>query len=402
MRRTCIAVWMILGINFSASAQISKLPYSALPEDFFGGAVALSGNSAIVGASGEDSCGSNAGAARIFDRDPSTGSWHTSARISCDDCMPNRFFGRNVAISGDVVVVASGFEYFATERQNVAHVFERDSDGTWHETAHLRPDDDLPGSFATAVDVDGDRILVVSSGDRLHGRYRGAAYMFERSAEGEWAQTARIEPMSGIGRQATIIGGSGAIDGSRMIVSAPGIAGTRSGSVVIFEHDEVANAWLQRAQLGGYSSANIAVDISGDLAITGDHDRGRGGSARLYGRDGTGGWALIDRLVPAVSSQSGGVGMDVAVRSGLALVVAYDDQLDQQTNIDRVVFVFESDGAGQWRQRHIIDIGETEFGASIDMDSNQVIIGSSGDFTEGSAYVVRLHGGSMLSPARNE
>lgn len=392
-------VWLIIGIACvllltSASAQISKLPHIAEPEDFFGSAVGISGDLAAVGASGEDVCGEHSGAVYVFERDPLTGIWGAGHRIVCSECRPNHFFGQDLAISGDVLVVASGTEYFAREHPNVAHVFERTADGNWAEVAHLQPAQPALGTFATSVDVDGGHILVVSSGDRLHGRYPGAAYVFERSTDGVWEQTANIAPARGSMAKGDVFGGSGALEGDRMIIGAPARAGGSAGAVYMFEKDRTSGQWLQRARLDGFSSASIDVDISNDVAIAGDHQRGalRRGEVRLFTREESGGWRLHQRLIPSVSSQSGAFGTAVSLQDELALVVGYDEQLDQAYNIDRVVFVFEPDTpGGEWRQRHVIDIGETEFGAAIDSDDGYAIVGSSADVRPGAAYVVRVH-----------
>lgn len=391
MTRLLAGILCVMVAAWPAAAQITKLPHEPDREDFFGAAVSLSGNSAVVGASGEDSCGPYSGAAYVFDR-AFNGVWNQATRIACGECRPGQFFGQDVAISGDVAVVAAGAEYFAAERTSAAHVFERTDGGTWREVAHLGPTQTDPGTFATSVDVDGDRILVVASGDRTQGTYSGAAYVFERSTEGRWEQAARIVPVVGSTARGDVFGSSGAIHGDRIIIGAPARPGTRLGSVYIFEYSPAAQSWLQRARLDGYSSADIAVDIHGDHAITGDHERGTGlGNARLYERNADGGWRLRQQLVPAVSSQSGGVGTRVAAGNGRALVVGFDEQLDQATNIDRVVFVFEPDDRGVWRQRHILDIGETAFGTDLEVDGGYAIIGSSGDQAPGAAFVVRIH-----------
>lgn len=378
----------------SATAQISKLPHLPEAEDFFGSAVSLSGDRAAVGASGEDACGEHSGAVYVFEREPRTGVWSRSSRITCSECRPNHFFGQGLALAGNALVVASGTEYFAREHPNVAHVFERSEEGDWTEVAHLRPEQPAIGVFGTSVDVDGDRILVLSSGDRLRGQHSGAAYVFERSDDGMWTEAARILPARSSTARGDAFGGSGALRGDRMIVGAPSLTSRPAGAIYVFERDAVSGDWLQRARFDGFSSASLAVDISDSLALVGDHQRGglRRGEARLFTRDASGGWSLNQRLVPSVSSQSGAFGTDVVLEDGRALVVGYDEQLDQAYNIDRVVFVFERDAAGgSWRQRHVIDIGETEFGAAIDADDGYAIIGSSGDAGPGAAYVVRVH-----------
>lgn len=391
--RTLLACILPLCLIGAAHGQITKLPHDPAPDDFFGSAVAISGDHAAVGASGEDECGPHSGAAYVFSRSPDTGVWSEPQRIVCTECRRNQFFGQEMAMDGDVLVVAGGTEYFGQEQPNTAHVFERDADGVWRERAHLQPDVALRGTFATSVDVDDGRILVVASGDRRTNA-AGVAFIYEVNDEGEWQQQAVIRPVPPARPQSDVFGGRGAIDGDRVIISAPGRSATRGGAIYLFERHPATGHWQQRARVDGFSNANLAVALEGDLALVGDSEGGRigGGRARLLARDDSGGWTIAQQLVPSASSHSGAFGTAVSLMDGRALVVGFDEQLDQAVNIDRVVFVFEPDEReGEWRQRHIIDIGETEFGAALDADGGYAIVGSSGDTRRGAAYVIRIH-----------
>ncbi|MFW5973117.1 MAG: hypothetical protein ACOCTG_03920 [Bacteroidota bacterium] len=388
-----MAVLLIGSITYSglSAAQISKLPLDPADESFFGTSVAVDGQTAAVGASGESICG----AVHTFDLDSSTGIWHHGQRLTpSDECVPNQFFGRMVAIWQDVLVVSSGGEFFATERPNTVYVFERRENGQWRETARLSPaDSDATRTFGASVDVDAGRILVTAAGDRMHGRYSGSAYVYERNSNGGWTQSHVIVPAGEKTEQRHAFGVSGALDGNRIIVGAPSVVGSRTGAVYLFEFDETASTWLQRARFDGFSSATLSVDVRGDFAIAGDHEGGmmRRGEARLLVREASGAWRVQQRLIPSVSSQSGGFGMEVGLMHDRALVVGFDEQLDQPTNIDRVVFVFVAHSEGRWLQRHVVDIGEPDFGSALSTNHSLAIVGRSGVNTAGAAYVIHIH-----------
>ncbi|MCH8962001.1 MAG: hypothetical protein IH820_11930, partial [Bacteroidetes bacterium] len=168
---------MMIGTASTAHAQIDKLPHpDTTSGNFFGVAVSIDGNRALVGASSEDTCDTNAGAAYLFERNADTNHWFEVAKLVPDDCLTGLFFGRSVALSGDRALVAAANE-FSASKSNAAYLFERDSTGTWNQTARLTADTkEEEGPFAASVSLDGDRALVTTWGDPSDGKYGGAAY----------------------------------------------------------------------------------------------------------------------------------------------------------------------------------------------------------------------------------
>lgn len=376
-----------------AAAQIYELPPpDTTAGNFFGNATSLDGDRALVGASGENVCGENSGTAYIFERDPETDTWQRVARLVPGDCEADNFFGRSVSLSGDRALVAASGEFFSTEASNAAYLFERDSTGTWKEVVRLTLDTEAQeGPFAAAVALDGDRALITASGDPVHGRYSGAAYVYERDPEtGGWEQQARVTATGGPG----IFGGSAALDGDRFVVSASTYFDQKPGSVYIFERDPATGRWHQAARFGDIDDFFISVDIDGDRVLVGESKAGsdRSGAATLYTRDASGRWSLAATLRPKTPYKYGAFGTNVALQGDYALVVGYDEQLGLDFNIDRVVYVFKHDPTtGQWRQQHIIDIGEVAFGADVDFDGGVALIGDVSDRRAGAAYVVHVH-----------
>jgi hypothetical protein len=377
-------------LSADVTAQISKLPHDGTPGDFFGAAVAIDDSLAIVGAPSEDACGQNSGAAYIFRRNSTSGVWKKLARVSSPQCEPGQLFGRSVAISGQTAVIAAGGESFAGDRSASAYIVQI-LDESVDIVERLQPGTgEVEGLFASQVSIDGNRILVISSGDRARGRFQGMAHIYQRDPEGVWKKRWSIQPARIV--ESTAFGGRGAIRGGYVMITAPGVPPNGRGAVYVFEHNPMADAWLQRSRIDGFSHGDLTVSISDSHALVGDHSGNRGqGRALLLRREVGGAWISMQELRPSVTTQSGALGTSVALNGDRALVVGYDEQLDVAHNIDRVVFVFEPDPQARWSQRHVVDIGEVYFGASVDFDGRDAIVGLAGDDVSGAAYVVRIH-----------
>ncbi|MEE4637426.1 MAG: FG-GAP repeat protein, partial [Wenzhouxiangella sp.] len=151
--------------------------------DQFGMALAISGNTLVVGVAGEDSGSSGingdpfdnslqeAGAVYVFVRDEE-GSWTQQAYIKASN--PDEFdnFGASVAIDGDLLVVGAKFEdgsasgVDANQSDNsasnagAAYVFVRNEEGQWSQQAYLKPSNtDAGDQFGFSVAASGDTVL---------------------------------------------------------------------------------------------------------------------------------------------------------------------------------------------------------------------------------------------------
>ncbi|MEX0747790.1 MAG: FG-GAP repeat protein [Rhodothermales bacterium] len=387
--RLLLAGVVVVASHSVASGQIFELPRTDTTSgDFFGTAVAIDGERVLVGATAVNTCGVNSGAAYLYERTPGREEWRAVAQLVPSDCQEGRFFGRSVSISGDYAVVASSREFFSLEASNAAYVFERDSLGAWREAARLTGlSEEREGAFATSVSIDGERILVTTSGDPVHGRFGGAAYIFERDQDsGAWEVAARLTTDSGVRRG--IFGTNGSLNGNTIAVSASTYFRNRPGSLFVFERS-AEGSWQQTSRFGGIDDFFISVDAGKDRVIAGESKAGRHGAARIFERGSS--WRVAQTLVPSEPYDAGAFGSTVAIEGDYALVVGYDEQLGLDFNIDRVVFVFKYHPATDtWRQHFIIDVGELAFGASLDIDGAVAVIGSASESAPGTAYVVRI------------
>ena len=122
--------------------------------DWFGFSVALSGNTAVIGAAGDDQKGS----AQVFVRTGS--SWAYQATLTPPGVELNSLAGYSVAVDGNTAVVGSVYAQTAGELTGRATVFVR-SGVTWSFQQDLTSTDTLPNDdFGTSVDVEGDVAIV--------------------------------------------------------------------------------------------------------------------------------------------------------------------------------------------------------------------------------------------------
>ena len=153
-------------------------------EDFLGQSVAVSntGRTIIAGApQDEDPNGDYAGSAYVFERSNNT--WDHQAKLTPSDGDTEDYFGGAVTVSGEgevVVVGAGGNEDPNGTGAGSAYMFQR-SNGSWEEQAKLTADDgDSEDAFGAAVEVasDGSAALVSAYMDE-DSNGEGAAYIFD-------------------------------------------------------------------------------------------------------------------------------------------------------------------------------------------------------------------------------
>ena len=227
--------------------------------DFFGSSVAVSGDTVVVGAWGEDSnvTGVNgnqadnsaqfSGAAYVFIR--SSGAWSQQAYFKASNAGALDTFGDSVAVSGDMVVVgAQGEDSNATGvngnqaddsavNSGAAYVFAH-SGGVWSQQAYLKASNtDTADEFSISVAVSGDTLVVGARDDSnatgVNGNQAdnsaaesGAAYVFFRSG-GIWSQQAYLKASNT--EVADLFGWSVAVSSDTLVVAAPGEASNATG-----------------------------------------------------------------------------------------------------------------------------------------------------------------------------
>ena len=146
--------------------------------DWFGRSVALDGDTAVIGASGDDDNGEDSGSAYVFTR--TAGVWTEQAKLLPSDGASDYSFGGSVALDGDTAVIGSTPEFGGS-----AYVFTRIGN-VWTEQAKLGPlDCATVGGFGRSVALDGDTAVIASQGFDDNDTFVDSACVFTRVA-GVW------------------------------------------------------------------------------------------------------------------------------------------------------------------------------------------------------------------------
>jgi hypothetical protein len=179
------------------------------PFDLFGSALALRGDTLAVGARSADSTsGLNAGAVYVYQRQG--GDWSLQARLAAKDARGSDFFGQDLVLVEDALLVgAPGHdERAADDNFGAVYLFQRRGDA-WSQADRLSAPDLAPNAqFGTALALDeGSGTLVVyTQTERLNQdlepgmeelgpieNYSGSVYVFERHGA-DWRYQARLTP----------------------------------------------------------------------------------------------------------------------------------------------------------------------------------------------------------------
>ena len=143
--------------------------------DQFGYSVSVSGDTAIVGAFGDNDDGFDSGSAYIFVRSGAT--WSQQAKLTAGDAAAGDQFGYSVSVSSDTAVVGAIFDDDAGSASGSAYVFGR-SGATWSQQAKLSAGDAAAGDqFGYFVSVSGNTAVVGAIFDDDAGSASGSAYI---------------------------------------------------------------------------------------------------------------------------------------------------------------------------------------------------------------------------------
>jgi hypothetical protein len=160
--------------------EIDKLsPDDLAVNDDFGATLALDQGRVAIGSPSDDDHGNASGSVYVYARDP-TG-WSLQQKVTAVDATQDEHFGQAVALSGDTLVVGAIDVAGSTPWGGAVYVF-RWTGESWRQEAKLTPSGLLPfGYFGSSVSVDGSRIAGGAHLDDLAAEHAGAAYVYDRS-----------------------------------------------------------------------------------------------------------------------------------------------------------------------------------------------------------------------------
>jgi len=268
--------------------QLFKLTASdAAQLDLFGGSVAISGNTALIGARGDDDAGRASGSAYLFD--VTTG--NQLLKLTASDAAEVAFFGNSVAISGNTALVgAERDDNDGGLDSGAAYLFDI---ATGNQLFKLIASDAAElDFFGSSVAISGNTALVGASGDEDGGPGSGSAYLFDITTG---IQLFKLTASDAAERD--FFGSSVSISGNTALIGASGDddGGFGSGSAYLFDittGEQIAKLTASDAAQG--DEFGFSVTISGNTALVGARFEDNGG---FFSRD-TGAAYLFENEIP--------------------------------------------------------------------------------------------------------
>ncbi len=249
---------------------------------------------------------------------------HEATLMSAPEPLQDAF-GSGLAVHGDVAVIGASGDDALGEDAGAVHVY-RHGGRAWVPEATLRAKDgDAGDRLGSQVDIDGDQIVVGAPHDDVNGPNSGSAYVFGFDGT-SWEQQAKLLPADGAGPHR--FGEDVAIDGDRLLVGAPagesayifrrrGTAWTEEAKLVAID-----------CSLGHFGNS---VDLQAGVALVGaGWDVANGpfaGAAFVFRFDGRS-WIGEAKILPRDGDSGDEFGAEVGLSGGQALVGApFDEEI---------------------------------------------------------------------------
>lgn len=296
----------------------------------FGVSMAVDGDLLVVGAVTDDDFADESGAAYVYSRGVD-GNWTQVQKLKASDASEGALFGIAVAISGDSLVVGA---LDGQSFQGDAYVFSRDGNGLW--TQQVKLVNDFGG--VRAVAIEGDTALVASNSDNRLFIYErdgvnwplsqtidiqslanrigqnlaldgnrivtGAAAgteiaILEREVSGLWVQTDTVQFELAISFGALSVD----IEGDTVVVGARSVDSSRGSAFVVNRQSD--GSWSMQQELVGSDSEQgdlfgYNVEINSDIIYVGalldPVDGSDRGSVYEFSLDSGGVWTESDKI----------------------------------------------------------------------------------------------------------
>jgi len=323
------------------SQQAKLLASDGAAEDFFGLDVSLSGDTALIGAPGDDDNGVNSGSAYVFIRTGTT--WSQQQKLLASDGAAYDYFGYSVSLDGNTALIGARGDESNT---GSAYVFTR-TGTTWaQQTKLLASDGGYDDRFGWTVSLDGDTALIAAPLDDISSvDNAGSAYVFTRTGT-TWTQQAKL--LASDGAINDCFGWSVSLDGNTALIGVPFGSGNENSTGSAYVFTRTGTTWIQQQKL--FASDGAADDFFGwtvaladDTALIGAQFfiSNQSGSAYVFTRIGTT-WTQQQKLNASDGAAEDYFGWSVALDGNTALIGAYND--DDNGNDSGSAYVFTKEG----------------------------------------------------------
>jgi FG-GAP repeat len=383
----CVAATVLfLGSLASAASLEQRLSASdGVAGDNIGTAVAIDGDTAVVGAPG--STGSK-GAVYVFTRSGDT--WNFAAKLTASDGVAGDQLGASVDISGNIIVAGAPFHTLEGQaNRGLVYAFDRTGSALRNETTRLIALGSSTGDeVGTSVAIDGDEVVAGAPGD---GSGRGSLFTFLSADTPSNLENEKNNLAASDGAASDALGTSVAIDGDEIVAGAPAANGPTAdqGAVYTFARDTAGH--LETGKLlasdgTGGDQLGHSVAIQGDEIVAGAsgdsiNSNSSQGSAYTFARTGPAVRPETAKLTASDGAAFDKFGASVAIDDRMIVVGTLFDDIGSNPH-QGSLYTFARTGATR------IETGKLDasdgddsdsFGASSAVDGDAILVGAPSD-----------------------
>ena len=354
--------------------------------------------------------------------------WYETQKVVSDDRAASDLFGASVAVWENYAIVGAYQEDHDVDgldsitSAGAAYIFEKDLFGSWRQVQKVVASDrDRYAFFGMSVSIYGNYAIVGAPGKDLDqfNTFAGAAYVYERGANGGWSQVQKI--LADDANGSAKFGISVSLSKDVAIIGAHeenrDESGTniihKAGAAYIFEKDLSGN-WNQFQKIvesdrGYYKQFGTAVSISDGFILVGSRNQGSGapvnqggGAAYIFTKDSMGHWYEKQKIVGADIQMGEDFGGSVSILNGRCIVGAQYEEEDatggNALHRAGAAYIFEKDSNGNWSEAQKIvasDRGYSDrFGAAVSISGEYVMV-STGTVFNNPVYIYHRSDGGI-------
>jgi len=398
---TLILTSLIFINQSQANSASQKLhPSDGEYHDRFGLSIAADGNTLLIGAPDNDDGTTNSGAVYVFVKD-SLGNWIENAKITAKDGEAYDYFGYHIALSGNLALISASGDSNNGNGSGSVYAFSRDTFGNWAQEAKFTAEEGQTGNYFGSSIALSDNTAVIGDSleDNQNGTDAGSAYIFVRDTLGNWSQQAKLIPADGAAYEQ--FSTNVAIDGETALITANTNNGDNiiRGAAYVYARDNLGN-WSQQTKLtalnglqGDYIGTSVA--ISGNIVLVGGgtYNLSRISPVYSFTRDSSGAWNQNDILSPiSTTPSSGSFGRHISITNNIALISDSGDRIHGSSSGSAYIFALNNENIWGKQGKLSADDGAKDdyFGSSVALTDTTAVIGarsnSTNNIQSGSAY----------------
>jgi len=381
--------------------------------EFFGGAIALSGNRLVVGANNNDTGATNAGRVYVYDL---AGATPATPVLSIDNPTPgtNEGFGEALGLDGNILVVSAISDDTSATDAGIAYVYDLGG-ATPATPVHTinNPDPLTNEYFGFGIAVSGTKFVVGSYVNQVSGVAAGSAYVYDLTSGTPTVPVHTIDNPSPVAN--VYFGASVALSGNRLVVSANrsnvGV-GAQAGSAYVYDlagaTPTVPVQTLNNPAPATQDYFGYSVALSGTRVFIGAYQDDvvapNSGAGYLYDMTSATPTVPVRTVSHAAPAAGNHFGQTVAM-SGSLMAVGLPD--DDQVGLDAgTVAIFEMNSATPGTPILVIDSIDVSLnarvGLSLALEGNILVVGApqsfAGSIRGGQVYVFDLSSATPKTP----